>query len=89
MPTELPANPVEGILSAVSGCFDRAGAEALLQLRAPASLQDRIETLAARNTEGSLTAEELDEYESLVRVGNFVALLQARARRQLAADQAA
>lgn len=89
MPSDPPANPIEGILSAISACFDRASAEALLQLRAPASLQERIEALATRNTEGQLTPEERDEYESLVRVGNFVAILQARARRQLAAGQAA
>lgn len=89
MPSESPANLIEGVFSAVSACFDRASAAALLQLRAPASLQDRIELLAERNTEGQLTPEEREEYESMVRVGNFVAILQARARRQLAANQAA
>jgi hypothetical protein len=89
MPSEVPANAIEGVLSAVTACFDRASAEALLRLRAPASLQERIELLAGRNTEGLLTPEEREEYESLVRVGTFVAILQARARRQLAANQAA
>ena len=89
MSAEEITNPVEGILSAVSACFDRASAEALLKLRAPASLQERVEILAARNTEGVITPEEREEFESLVRVGNFVAILQARARRQLTSGQAA
>jgi hypothetical protein len=52
-------------------------------------LQARIELLASWNTEGSLGENEREEYESLVRVGNFVAILQARARRQLEPGQAA
>jgi hypothetical protein len=83
------ARTVEGILGAVSACFDRAGAEALLRLRAPESVQQRMELLADRCTEGLLTREEREEYEELIRVGNFVSILQARARRQLAAGQAA
>jgi hypothetical protein len=89
MPAEPPTNPVEGILAAVSACLDRPSAEALLQLRAPESLQERIEWLASRNTEGLLGHDEREEYESLVRVGNFVAILQARARRQLEPGRAA
>jgi hypothetical protein len=81
--------PVDGLLDAVSACLDRASAEALLRLRAPESVQQRMELLADRCTEGMLTSEERDEYEQLIRVGNFVSILQARARRQLAADRAA
>ena len=79
----------ESILSAVSDCLDRSSAEALLRLRAPEVLQNRIDDLSTRHTEGALSSEELEEYESLVRLGNFVAILQAKARRQLAADEAA
>ena len=74
---------VENVLSAVGGCLDATSAEALLRLRAPQQLQERIETLAGRCTEGQLTNDEREEYESLVRLGNFVAILQAHARRQL------
>jgi hypothetical protein len=40
-------------------------------------------------TEGRLTPEERDEYEAMIRVGNFVAILQAKARRLLAEGHAA
>jgi hypothetical protein len=40
--------------------------------------------LADKCTEGELTPEERDEYEGMIRVGNFVAILQAKARRLLA-----
>jgi hypothetical protein len=45
--------------------------------------------LADKCTEGRLTPEERDEYEALIRVGNFVAILQAKARRLLAEGHAA
>jgi hypothetical protein len=38
---------------------------------------------------GRLTPEERDEYDALVRVGNFVAILQAKARRLSAEGHAA
>jgi len=38
---------------------------------------------------GRLTPEERDEYEAMIRVGNFVAILQAKARRLLAEGHAA
>ena len=52
-------------------------------------MQERIEELADKSTEGMLTPEERDEYEALVRVGNFVAILQAKARRLLSEGYAA
>ena len=83
MPASATNDVIENVLSAVGGCLDAASAEALLRLRAPDQLQARIEDLADRCTEGRLSDEEREEYESLVRLGNFVAILQARARRQL------
>jgi len=58
-------------------------------LLCPRPLQARIEELADKCTEGRLTSEERDEYEALIRVGNFVAVLQAKARRLLAEGHAA
>ena len=83
MPQSTANDAIENVLSAVGGCLDTTSAKALLRLRASEQLQTRIEELAGRCTEGQLSGEERDEYESLVRLGNFVAILQARARRQL------
>ena len=83
MPQSTANDVIENVLSAVGGCLDTTSAKALLRLRASEQLQTRIEELAGRCTEGQLSGEERDEYESLVRLGNFVAILQARARRQL------
>lgn len=52
----------------------------LLNLRADAALQARIDELADRCDEGTLTPEERGEYETYVRFGSFIAILQAKAR---------
>ena len=89
----MPANSAhaafERVLAAVGQCLDRKSAEALLRLRADREMQGRIEELADKCTEGRLTSEERDEYEALIRVGNFVTILQAKARRLLAEGHAA
>ena len=79
----------ERVLAAVGQCLDRQSAETLLRLRADKEMQGRIEDLADKSTGGTLTPEERQEYEALIRVGNFVAILQARARRLLAEGHAA
>jgi len=44
------------------------------------ALQDRLEDLADRNTEGELSAEELEEYDTLVKALNIMAVIKAKAR---------
>lgn len=89
----MPADPAhtafERVLAAVGQCLDKQSAEALLRLRADKEMQGRIEELADKSTEGRLTPVERDEYEALIRVGNFVDILQARVRRLLAEGNAA
>ena len=76
--------------------FDR-GTDPLLQLftseqiqqlarfEPPEDLQSRIEVLAEKANEGELLAAEQAEYEGYVRANHFIAVLQAKARRYLAA----
>jgi hypothetical protein len=46
-------------------------------------LRARIEELAARIDDGTITAAEKSEYEGYVRANKFVAILQAQARKHL------
>jgi hypothetical protein len=89
MPADSAQTALERVLAAVGQCLDRESAESLLRLRADTEMQGRIEELADKFTEGRLTPEERDEYEAMIRVGNFVAILQAKARRLLAEGHAA
>ena len=65
--------------------FTRQQAEALVQYRGEPALRSRIEELAEKNTEGELTEAERAEYEGYVRANKFIATLQAKARKVLAA----
>ena len=56
------------------------GKEAAVQSFKPdRALQERIESLAEKSTEGTLTAEEREEYEGYVRANKFVAVLRREA----------
>jgi hypothetical protein len=71
---------IDRLLEPLSNCIRGEGEQALLSLRADPGLQARIDNLAERCNEGSLTPAERDEYETYVRFGNFIAILQAKAR---------
>jgi len=58
-------------------------AKALVELRADAQLQRRMDELADKCNAGQLTAEEQEEYETAIRFANYLAIIQAKARRLL------
>jgi hypothetical protein len=58
-------------------------ARALIQLRADPELQARMDELAEKCNEGQLTSEESEEYETSIRFANYLAIIQAKARRLL------
>ncbi|MCF7786621.1 MAG: hypothetical protein K9N47_10905 [Prosthecobacter sp.] len=45
------------------------------------ALSTRIEVLAAKSTEGTLTTDERDEYQGYVRANKFVSTLRRQARK--------
>jgi hypothetical protein len=59
-------------------------ARRLLDLKAGAQLQARVNYLAARNSEGLLTPEERDEYRNYVSFGTMIAIVKSKARQLLA-----
>lgn len=58
-------------------------AEAVLNFRPDPALQERIDELATKSTEGELTAQERAEYTGYVRANKFIAILQRQARQCL------
>jgi uncharacterized protein YnzC (UPF0291/DUF896 family) len=57
--------------------------QAIIDFRPDAALQQRIESLARKSTEGELTEEERSEYAGYVWANKFVAVLKRQARRLL------
>jgi hypothetical protein len=62
-------------------------ARSLTQLRADPELQVRMDELAEKCNEGQLTAEEREGYETSIRFANYLAIIQAKARRLLKASE--
>ena len=77
---------LDQLLDPVGQCLTPDVARSLLELRAPAQAQERIDELADKCTEGRLTAEEASEYDAYVWTGSFIAILQAKARAVLAKE---
>ena len=59
----------------------KEAALAILDLRP--STQSRVIDLRQKVDEGTPTAEEQSEYEAYIRLGNYLSLLQAKARKYL------
>ncbi len=81
---QLPTNEpsvLACILEPLAQCLTPEVAQEIVKLRADSALQARVELLASKNTEGTLTEEERSEYESYVHASNFISILQAKARK--------
>ena len=55
--------------------------DAVLAVPTDQPLRERIEELAEKSTEGSLSPEERDEYAGYVRANKFVAVLRREAKK--------
>jgi hypothetical protein len=77
------ASALDRILDPVTACFTPQVAERIVELRLDPELMARIELLAQKANEGTITREEDEEYKDFVEGGDMLALLQAKARRFL------
>jgi len=78
------ASLLSGLMEPLARCLTPASAREILALRPDEPARRRMEELASKSNEGSLTPEERAEHQFFVEVGDMVALLQAKARRFLA-----
>ena len=80
---------LDRFIDSLSECLTPESARRLIEFRADAATQQRVDELADKNTEGLLTPEERAEYEAFVEASTFIAILQAKARALLARQPAA
>jgi hypothetical protein len=73
-------NTVDRLVDPVVRAFTPEVARAIADLRADPDLQARMDELAEKCNEGALSAKEREEYETSIRFGSFIAILQAKAR---------
>lgn len=74
---------MESMLSSVAETLDANALRALVEMRSSVEAAERMDWLAERANEGLLTEEERHEYHSAISFGNFLGLLQSRARLKL------
>jgi len=75
---------LERLLEPVTRSLNIEAARQLVELKADAKTQARIDELARKCNESELTPTERSEYERYVTAGNLIAILQAKARLMLA-----
>jgi hypothetical protein len=76
------------VIAPKRGDLPRAAARTLLEFRFDRSAVDAMNALAEKNRRGTLSAEERALMEEYARVGNFLNLVHAKARRSLKAVHA-
>jgi hypothetical protein len=77
------ATGLDGLLEPLSRCLDTESARRVVELQIATPVQERIDTLAEKANEGTLTDDERLEYEALVNAADFISILKFKARRQL------
>jgi hypothetical protein len=80
MSTSSPADVLDRMLDPFVDCFTPEVAERIVNLRADASTQARVEELADKANEGELSLEEQAEYDRYLEAYHFVTMLQIKAR---------
>jgi hypothetical protein len=68
------------ILDPVARCFTPEVAKRVVELRPDPAVQARIEELAEKCNEGTITPEEVAEYDAYIQAMDVVAVLQKQAR---------
>jgi hypothetical protein len=74
---------LDDLLEPVGQCLTLDVAARIAALRADPKTQSRLDALAEKNAEGTLTAKENAEYAAYVEALDVVAILQAVARKAL------
>ena len=74
---------IDQLLNPVGQCLTPEVAQRLVELTAGSELQARVDDLADKANDGSISEAERAEYEQYVRFSQFISLLQIKARNVL------
>lgn len=78
---------LDRLVDPLGECLTPETARRILRLKADRKLQARVEYLAGRSSEGTLTPKERAEYGNYVSYSTFVAILKSKSRQLLADSQ--
>ena len=77
------ASGLDGILGPLSRCLDPESARRIVDFQVDRPVQERIDALAERANEGTLSDTERSEYEALINAADFISILKLKARLNL------
>jgi hypothetical protein len=76
-------------LAPVEACLNLESASAILDLPPNPRVQSRVDLLAEKCNQGTVTPDERSEYDALIWADHFVGILQAKAEHYLKTHAAA
>jgi len=77
------ASRLDGLLETLSRCLDPESARRVVDFQVDRPVQERIDGLAERANEGTLSDSERSEYEALINAADFISILKLKARLRL------
>ena len=75
---------INEMLEPLTEALTPESAGALASFKVSDSIQQRVDTLAEKSNEGTLSDEERCEYETFVKYGNVLSIIKAKAKAVLA-----
>jgi hypothetical protein len=78
---------LDRLLEPFAGCLSADVAAKVADLRADDAMQERIDYLAERSNDGTLSEDEREEYAGYLHAIDVIAVLQAKARAMLRKTQ--
>ena len=71
---------LDGLLDPLSRCLDTESARRVADFQVAPPVQERIDELAERANEGTITMAERSEYEALINAADIISILKLKAR---------
>ena len=74
---------LDGLLEPLSRCIDAESARRILEFRIDPAVEARLDILAEKANEGTLSDAERAEYEASINAADFISILKLKAQRHL------
>ncbi len=74
---------LDGLLEPLIRCLDAESARRVAELGVALPVQERIDALAERASQGSLSEDERMGYEAILNAADFISILKLKARQRL------